>query len=117
MPKLTKKKKKEKERAAQAAGVDMNGGPTGVNGLGIVGMDGYLEVSDECKEVLKVLRRWVDVVGSGFEQMEGVKGLPKRSIYEGIEDELKSEEESGDGKGDRDRDEDEDGDGDVSMIE
>jgi transcriptional adapter 3 len=93
-PKVTKKKKKEKEKVAAAAAVNpATGEPAGISGLGLVGMDGNLQIPPEIYEPVTVLRRWKGMVGSRFEEIERespglVWGLPKKSIYEGLEEEI-----------------------------
>lgn len=93
-PKVTKKKKKEKEKVAAAAAVNASTGePAGISGLGLVGMDGYLQIPNEIYEPVSVLRQWKGEIGSKFELLEMespglIKGLPKKSIYEGLEEEI-----------------------------
>lgn len=93
-PKVTKKKKKEKEKIAAAAAVNAaTGEPAGISGLGLVGMDGNLQIPPDIYEPVTVLRRWKAAVGSRFEEIERentglVWGLPKKSIYEGLEEEI-----------------------------
>lgn len=93
-PKVTKKKKKEKEKVAAAAAVNPSTGePAGISGLGLVGMDGYLQIPNEIYEPVSVLRQWKAQIGTKFELLEKespglIKGLPKKSIYEGLEEEI-----------------------------
>ena len=93
-PKVTKKKKKEKEKVAAAAAVNPSTGePAGISGLGLVGMDGYLQIPNEIYEPVSVLRQWKAEIGSKFDLLEResaglIKGLPKQSIYAGLEEEI-----------------------------
>jgi transcriptional adapter 3 len=101
LPKLGKKKKK---------GADVNGAANGV--IAAAGVPGPspaavgLVTDEECRlhipepllELVETRRQWVDVVGSVFEtkQMENlgrIWGLPKQSVYEGIEDDVRREVE------------------------
>ncbi|CAG8637400.1 14954_t:CDS:2, partial [Acaulospora colombiana] len=94
VPKVTRKKKKEKDKVAAAAAVDpASGGPAGISGLGLVGMDGNLQIPTEIYEPVKVLKQWKATLGAMYDQLEAetpgvIRGLPQKSIYEGIEDEL-----------------------------
>ncbi|PVG02196.1 hypothetical protein CPB86DRAFT_870487 [Serendipita vermifera] len=94
VPKVTRKKKKEKDKVAAAAAVDpASGGPAGISGLGLVGMDGNLQIPAEIYEPVKVLKQWKATLGAMYDQLEAetpglIRGLPQKSIYEGIEDEL-----------------------------
>lgn len=97
-PKSHKKKKKPTE---------INGAANGVNGVPIIGpspaslglahTDEYeLTVPEQLKQLVQTRRQWVDTVGSVFEQKERespgrILGLPKRSLYEGIHDEVAQE--------------------------
>ncbi|KAG8791238.1 hypothetical protein FRC16_000494 [Serendipita sp. 398] len=92
-PKATKKKKKEKEKIAASAAVNSSGEPAGISGLGLVGMDGNLQIPNEILEPVRVLRRWKADIGEKFEQIERenpglIRGLPTKSIYEGLEEEI-----------------------------
>lgn len=93
-PKVTKKKKKEKEKVAAAAAVNAaTGEPAGISGLGLVGMDGNLQIPPEIFEPVTILRRWKGAVGAKFEEIERenpglVWGMPRKSIYEGLEEEI-----------------------------
>ncbi|KAG8830309.1 Transcriptional regulator [Serendipita sp. 411] len=93
-PKATKKKKKEKEKIAASAAVNSSTGePAGISGLGLVGMDGNLQIPNEILEPVRVLRRWKADIGEKFEQIERenpglIRGLPTKSIYEGLEEEI-----------------------------
>lgn len=97
-PKSHKKKKKPTE---------LNGNANGINGVPVIGpspaslglthTDDYeLTVPEQLKHLITIRRQWVDNVGSIFEQKERespgrIWGLPKSSLYEGIEEEVKQE--------------------------
>lgn len=104
-PKVTKKKKKEKEKVAAAASVNTSTGePAGITGLGLVGMDGYLQIPNEIYEPVSVLRQWKAEIGAKFDLLERespglIKGLPKESIYKGIEEEIAALRREGAGSG------------------
>lgn len=99
-PKSHKKKKKPSE---------VNGAANGTNGPAVIGpspaavglshTDDYeLAVPEQLKQLVQTRRQWVDTVGSVFEQKERespgrIWGLPKKSLYEGIEEEVKHEVE------------------------
>ncbi|KAG8828984.1 Transcriptional regulator [Serendipita sp. 399] len=97
-PKATKKKKKEKEKVATTTSVNSSTGElAGISGLGLVGMDGNLQIPPEIIEPVRVLRRWKAEIGEKFDGIERenpglVRGLPIRSIYEGIEEEIAGSE-------------------------
>jgi transcriptional adapter 3 len=97
VPKVTKKKKKEKEKIAGQAAVSTTGEPAGINGLGLVGMDGNLLVTQEIVETVNVLKKWKEL-GKAFDKLEEdrpglIKGLPRSSIYEGLDKEIGEIEE------------------------
>lgn len=96
-PKSHKKKKKVPE---------INGAANGVNGAviapspathGLTPTDDYeLTVPEQLKQYVQTRRRYVDAVGKVFEAKEQespgrIYGLPKTSIYEGIEEEVERE--------------------------
>ncbi len=107
IPKLTKKKKKLEGSESGNAG---NGGGTNCVGNSAGSMmgnlapcpaaigfnqddDQYLLVNDQLKHLVETRRQWVDTVGSVFEQKEKenpgrIWGLPKESVYKGIEEEV-----------------------------
>lgn len=93
-PKITKKKKKEKEKVSSAAVVNASAGETaGISGLGLVGMDGYLQIPNEIYEPVSILRQWKAEIGAKFDLLEKespglIKGLPQKSIYDGLEEEI-----------------------------
>lgn len=92
--KVTKKKKKEKEKVAAAAAVNpATGEPAGIAGLGLVGMDGNLQIPNDIWEAVCVLQRWKSDIGEAFDKLEKenpglVRGLPEKSIYEGLDEEI-----------------------------
>lgn len=56
----------------------------------------HLTIPDQLKELVETRRQWVEQVGSIFEQKERdspgrIYGLPKASVYEGIDDEVNRE--------------------------
>lgn len=100
-PKPVKKKKKgEKDKS-----VDMNG--TTANGIlpppcpAALGLspdaDMQLHVPESLRELIELRRKWVDVVGGEFKKIQQEKGegwvwgLPDRSVYEGMEEEVRME--------------------------
>lgn len=98
-PKASKKKKK----------ADANGGANGVNGgappvplpnPAAIGLgpdeEGKLVVPESLKALIETRREWVDVIGGGFDNMEGdrpdhIRGLPQSSVFDGIEEEVRFE--------------------------
>ncbi|KAF9036885.1 histone acetyltransferases subunit 3-domain-containing protein [Panaeolus papilionaceus] len=55
--------------------------------------DNHLAVNEQLRQLVETRRQWVDIVGSIFEEKEAqrpgqVYGLPKESIYAGIEEEV-----------------------------
>lgn len=109
-PKLSKKKKKPLQgAAAAAAAAAAANGPKGsvapedapISTLApcpsAVGLspdeDNHLTVNDQLKQLVETRRQWVDTVGSIFEEKElenpgRIYGLPKESIYAGIDEEV-----------------------------
>lgn len=123
VPKVTKKKKKEKEKIAGQAAVSTTGEPAGINGLGLVGMDGNLLVTGEIVDIVNVLKKW-EGVGRAFDLAEvdkpgSIRGMPKQSIYEGLEKEIgEIEEEKEEQRNEeRDREEEEESEEDVLMLD
>lgn len=106
-PKLNKKKKKLEGSELGSTG---NGGSTNGVGNGAGGLMGNLApcpaaigfnlsddqcllINDQLKHLVETRRQWVDTVGSIFEQKEKenpgrIWGLPKESVYGGIEEEI-----------------------------
>lgn len=103
IPKLGKKKKK-------GLGLDVNGNssstsllpPGSLSGIAphpaALGLnpdeDHTLVISDQLKQLVETRRQWVDQVGAVFEEKQRenagrIWGLPKKSVFEGIEDEVK----------------------------
>jgi len=98
-PKVTKKKKKA-EPTGGANGVNANGvaiplpNPASL-GLGLDD-DGQLHVPDALKSLIETRRDWVSIIGAAFEEKESespgrVRGLPDRSVFEGIDEEVRQE--------------------------
>jgi len=99
VPQLGKKKKKAAEVNGNANGV-VNG--TGVPGpspaaVGLVtDEDCRLTIPEPVHQLVETRRQWVDVVGDVFEEKQRenpgrIWGLPKKSVYEGIEDDVRRE--------------------------
>ena len=93
-------KKKKKPEAGSAASVLPNGSglpAPSPAALGLIQDDElHLSIPEQLKHLVQTRRQWVDTVGAVFEQKERenpgrIYGLPKRSVYEGIEDEIKQE--------------------------
>lgn len=101
IPKLAKKKKK---------GLDVNGSssstplppPGSLGGIAphpaALGLspdeDHTLVIPDQLKQLVETRRQWVDQVGAIFEERQRenpgrIWGLPKMSVFEGIEEEVK----------------------------
>ena len=104
-PKLNKKKKKLEGSELGSTGGSTNGVGNGAGSLmgnlapcpAAIGFnlsdDQCLLINDQLKHLVETRRQWVDTVGSIFEQKEKEKpgriwGLPKESVYEGIEEEI-----------------------------
>lgn len=61
--------------------------------------DGKLVVPDNLQSLVDTRREWVDIIGGSFVEKQRefpgrVYGLPKNSVYEGIEDEVQEELQS-----------------------
>ena len=57
--------------------------------------DNQLVVAKELQAMMETRRQWTETVGAVFEEKEAeqpgrIYGLPERSIYEGIEEEVES---------------------------
>ncbi|TFK66796.1 hypothetical protein BDN72DRAFT_799637 [Pluteus cervinus] len=96
-PKLNKKKKKPAPTDGSQDGV--NGGPNGQPiptpaALGLISdEDNRLHVNDQLRHLVDTRRQWVDTVGAVFSQKQRdspgrIWGLPKQSVYMGIDDEV-----------------------------
>ncbi|KAH0830167.1 histone acetyltransferases subunit 3-domain-containing protein [Lanmaoa asiatica] len=96
-PKLGKKKKKSPE-----VNGNVNGGATSVelpkpppSALGLGPDDDlHLMVPDQLKQLVETRQQWVTMVGGVFDEKERtcpgrIWGLPKKSIYEGLEEAVK----------------------------
>jgi transcriptional adapter 3 len=97
-PKSHKKKKKPSELGG-TSGL-LNGSalpPPSPAALGLIQDDElHLSIPDQLKQLIQTRRQWVDTVGAVFDQKERenpgrIYGLPKTSVYEGIEDEIRQE--------------------------
>lgn len=93
-PKLGKKKKKGPEVNGNVNGggtsVELPKPPPSALGLG-PDDDLYLVVPDQLKQLVETRQQWVMMVGGVFEEKERtcpgrIWGLPKKSIYEGLEE-------------------------------
>lgn len=100
-PKANKKKKKPDASANGVHGAAANNGlpmPSPA-ALGLVTDEEHeLTIPEQLRHLVETRRRWVDTIGAVFEQKEGecpgrIWGLPRTSVYEGIEDEVKAEME------------------------
>ena len=100
VPKVLKKKKKPLQGAAGGAGAGEETGP-GVlpqcpAALGLMQDDeNHLSVNEQLKQLVETRRQWVDSVGAVFDAKEKeipgrLYGLPKRSVFEGIEEEVQA---------------------------
>ena len=103
-PKVLKKKKKLLQGAAAAgsggagAGEDTGPGllPQCPAALGLTQDDeNRLSVNEQLKQLVETRRQWVDSVGAVFDAKEReipgrLYGLPKRSVFEGIEEEVQA---------------------------
>jgi transcriptional adapter 3 len=99
IPKTGKKRKKATDVNGNANGNPANGGVPAPSpaALGfIVDDDCQLGLSDTLTQLIQTRRQWVEVVGEVFEEKQRenpgrIWGLPKRSIYEGIEEDVQRE--------------------------
>ena len=103
-PKVLKKKKKPLQGAAAAgsggagAGEDTGAGlvPQCPAALGLTQDDeNHLSVNEQLMQLVETRRQWVDSVGAVFDAKERetpgrLYGLPKRSVFEGIEEEIRA---------------------------
>jgi len=96
-PKVNKKKKK----------VDVNGinGINGISGppvplpnpasLGLnMDDESRLSVPDPLKNMIDVRRQWVSIIGTAFDERERespgrIRGLPQKSVFEGVDEEVR----------------------------
>ncbi|KAI0345002.1 hypothetical protein BDW22DRAFT_1326233 [Trametopsis cervina] len=96
------KSHKKKKKLAEVNGA--SNGPPGATviapspaAIGLTASDEYeLNVPEQLKQFVQMRRRYVDTVGSIFEAKERespgrIWGLPKNSLYEGIEEEVQRE--------------------------
>jgi transcriptional adapter 3 len=104
VPKVLKKKKKPLQGAAAAgsggagAGEDTGTGllPQCPAALGLTQDDeNHLSVNEQLMQLVETRRQWVDSVGAVFDAKERetpgrLYGLPKRSVFEGIEEEVRA---------------------------
>jgi len=97
-PKALKKKKKSPPQGAAGGGDDTGPGllPQCPAALGLMQDDeNHLSVNEQLKQLVETRRQWVDSVGAVFDAKEReipgrLYGLPKRSVYEGIEEEVRA---------------------------
>lgn len=97
-PKLGRKKKRGPETNGSSGSIDIPKPPPSALGLG-PDDDLYLVVPDQLKQLVETRRQWVANVGSIFEEKERecpgrIWGLPKSSIYEGLEEVIRQESEN-----------------------
>ncbi|KAF9009581.1 histone acetyltransferases subunit 3-domain-containing protein [Cyathus striatus] len=113
-PRVNKKKKKE---PSSSGSVSANGGGSANGGVPVdppcpaalgLGPDeeNRLVVSDQLKQLVATRREWVDSVGKVFEEKQEespgrVWGLPKESVFVGVEEEVARLLEGGWGLGNR----------------
>ena len=97
-PKSHKKKKRPSEINGVSSLPNGNGLPApSPAALGLIQDDEcHLTIPDQLKELVETRRQWVETVGSIFEQKEKdspgrVYGLPKASVYQGVDDEVQQE--------------------------
>jgi transcriptional adapter 3 len=88
------KKDKKKKSSAAKAGPTLPKHPA-AHGLQL-DEELNLVVPDNLKELVATRRQWVDKVGTVFDQMQEehpgrILGFPQRSIYEGMEEEVREE--------------------------
>lgn len=97
------KKKSHKKGAAAAAAAEEKLAATSAQALGMwpaaLGLgpneDNNLVVAKELQDMMETRKQWIETVGAVFEEKETeqpgrIYGLPERSVYEGIEEEVAS---------------------------
>ncbi|KIO05609.1 hypothetical protein M404DRAFT_8994 [Pisolithus tinctorius Marx 270] len=94
-PKLGKKKKRGPESNGSTSTIDIPKPPPSALGLG-PDDDLHLVVPDQLKQLVETRAQWVSSVGSIFEEKERecpgrIWNLPKKSIYEGLEEVVRRE--------------------------
>jgi transcriptional adapter 3 len=98
-PKLAKKKKKGPDVNGTAQGV-VNGIPVPAPSPAALGLitdeDCNLTVPEPLQQLVETRRQWVDLVGAVFAEKQKenpgrIWGLPRKNIYEGIEEDVKRE--------------------------
>ncbi len=97
-PKANKKKKKLVEQPGTTNGTGAAGLPVpSPAALGLIqDEEQQLSVPDQLKSLVQTRRQWVDMLGSIFSQKEEeapgrIWGLSKRSVYEGVDEEVRQE--------------------------
>ncbi|KAF8801409.1 hypothetical protein BYT27DRAFT_7198185 [Phlegmacium glaucopus] len=105
VPKVSKKKKKPLQGAAAAAAAGSSGTGAGEEAAVLpqcpaaVGLtqddENHLAVNEQLKQLVETRKHWVDTVGAVFDakelEMPGrLYGLPKRSVFEGVEEEVQA---------------------------
>lgn len=105
MPKSSKKKKKSGEpngSSSTAGAATTNGIPTNISSLppcpAALGLEPdhefHLGVPEQLTKLVQTRRKWVDEIGRHFVAMEEespgrIYGLPKESVFQGIDEEVK----------------------------
>jgi transcriptional adapter 3 len=93
-PKANKKKKKQLDGVAQANGNGKDAPPVPLPNPAAIGLgpdeENKLVVNEALSQLVDTRRKWVDVVGGVFDQKERempgrIWGIPRRSVYEGIQ--------------------------------
>jgi transcriptional adapter 3 len=99
----TSKKKKKLEGQTNGNGKDGNGAVVPLPNPAAIGFgpdeDYTLVVNETLSKLMETRRQWVDVVGGVFDEMEmetpgRVWGIPRKSVYEGLEADVKRELEN-----------------------
>ena len=98
-PKINKKKKKG-DANSSVNGINSNGAVVPLPNPASIGLgpdeDGMLAVPDALRTLVDTRREWVDVIGAAFEEKERefpglMRGLPQKSVFEGIDEEVRQE--------------------------
>jgi transcriptional adapter 3 len=96
-PKVNKKKKKGE---VTVNGIGTNGVAAPLPNPASIGLgpddENTLAVPDALRTLVETRREWVDVIGGAFEAKEmecpgRIRGLPQKSVFEGIEEDVRQE--------------------------